>query len=238
MDADTFRRHLQREVAAYSAALDRVAEANAWHKPVPSCPGWTVRDLTDHLIGIHYWVIDAINNKGGTELERPAATDEELPAAFRTSTSQLLTALDTDPATPCWTFGNNQTVGFWQRRQPHEHQIHRWDLEQALGQSSRLESELATDGIDEVVSFFWPRQVALGRVAEPSERLTLTDRDTGRTWHLGNLTTTQDPVAALTGSPEAVLLALWQRIPLDDPRLSWSGDDGAGRDLLRLKVVP
>lgn len=238
MDAATYRGHLQREVTAYAAALRRAAASNAWTAPVPSCPGWNIRDLTDHVIGIHYWVLDAIAGKGGTALEPPAATDDELPSAFEVSSGLLLEALDQDPATPCWTFGDNRTLAFWQRRQPHEHQIHRWDLEMALGLSPTLDSALAADGIDEVVRFFWPRQVALGRAEEPSGQLALATSDTDHNWLLGNLTATFEPVAALTGDADDVLLALWKRLPAQDPQLTWSGDVAAGRAILALKVVP
>ena len=67
----------------------------------------------------------------------------------------LQRALDRDPGTACWTFAvdvasGGGTVGFWQRRQPHEHAIHRWDFEVALGLMPTLDPSPAADGIDEV----------------------------------------------------------------------------------------
>jgi uncharacterized protein (TIGR03083 family) len=238
METAAFRRHLEREITSYDAGL-RLARANElWDAPVSSCPGWTIRDLTEHLIGIHYWVLDAIGGKGGTELERPPATDDRLPDAFLTSTDLLLTALDQDPETPCWTFGDRQSLSFWQRRQPHEHQIHRWDLETALGHAATLDSELASDGVDEVVTFFWPRQITLGRTAEPFGQLALRVTGSERSWLLGNLTSTSEPVASLSGSAEDLLLALWKRLPADAATLTWSGDIEAGRAILAQKLVP
>ncbi len=237
MDAADFRHHLEREIQAYAAGLRLAQDARQWDAPVSSCPGWTIRDLTEHLIGIHYWVLDAIHGKGGTELEPPAATDDQLPAAFDTSAGLLLDALNQDSDTPCWTFAAEQTLGFWQRRQPHEHLVHRWDLHVALGAPASLDAELAADGIDEVVTFFWPRQVAMGRAEAPTDQLALkTDR--GQTWAIGSLENTQAPVATLTGPAESLLLALWKRIPADHASLEWSGDQAAGEALLALKLVP
>ena len=39
--------------------------------------------------------------------------------------------------------------------------MHRWDLGAALGRD-RLPERLAADGVDEVVTMFFPRQVRLG----------------------------------------------------------------------------
>ena len=242
MDSQTRRSHLDRELTAYADTLAGVDAAAAWATPVPSCPGWAIRDLTHHLIGLHYWVTDAVNGGVGKEAGPPMAADDRLTAAFVTSSAMLREALDRDPETPCWTFAGDRatgggTVGFWQRRQPHEHAIHRWDLELSLGLTPTLDPALSSDGIDEVVTMFWPRQVALGRAEEPIEQLQLVAADTDRSWLLGSLSPT-NPIATMTGSASDVLLALWKRIPPDSPTLHWSGDQTAGTALLGHKLVP
>ena len=246
MDASDFRRHLQREVASYAAGLRVAHEQAAWDRPIAACPCWSVRTLTDHLIGIHYWVRDVISGRTGLDLVPPTATNDELPAAFAESAHRLIAALDQDADTPCWTFGDpqldTQKLGFWQRRQPHEHQIHRWDLETALDTSltvdRTLDPALAADGIDEVVTFFWPRQVALGRATAPLNHVAITETDTGHTWLLGSLTSTTTPIATLSGRAEDVLLALWKRLPSDHEGLAWSGDIAAGHAIVSHKLVP
>lgn len=239
MEAEDYRSHLKREILAYSAGLTLANDRGLWNSPVLACPDWSIRDLTEHLIGIHYWVLDAIRGKGGTALQPPAAIDDALPEAFAASTALLLEALDQDPDTPCWTFATEQqSLRFWQRRQPHEHLIHRWDLEAALGIPTNLDATLATDGIDEVVTFFWPRQVALGRVEAPSDTLALTTTDSGKTWTIGSPEKATTPVATLSGPAELVVLALWKRIPAEHPSLVWYGDQAAGQALLALKLVP
>ncbi len=242
MDSQTFRAHLDRELTTYADLLGTVDSSGAWGSAVPSCPGWAIRDLTHHLIGLHYWVTDAVNGGSGREFGPPMPDDREIAEAFLTSAAMLRRALDRDPGTACWTFAvdvasGGGTIGFWQRRQPHEHAIHRWDLEVALGLVPTLDPVLAADGIDEVLTMFWPRQVALGRTEEPVDQLEVVATETDRTWLLGRLTP-GNPVATLTGSAADVLLALWGRIPPDSLTLHWSGDQAAGSTLLGLKIVP
>lgn len=242
MDSHTSRSHLGHELAAYADRLASVDAAAAWATPVPSCPGWAIRDLTHHLIGLHYWVTDAVNGGVGQEAGPPMAADDRLAPAFLTSSAMLREALDRDPETPCWTLAGDHatgggTVGFWQRRQTHEHVIHRWDLELSLGLTPTLDPALSSDGIDEVVTMFWPRQVALGRATEPIEQLQLVAADTDRSWLLGSLSPT-NPIATMTGSASDVMLALWKRIPPDSPTLRWSGDQMSGTALLGRRITP
>jgi len=243
MDSEALRGHLEREVSAYAAGLARACmEPSQLDSAVAACPGWDVRDLTHHLIGIHYWVIDAINGRGGEDLGPPPAADRDLVRAFSTSSGLLLDALDGDPTSPCWTIGEDHTLGFWQRRQPHEHSIHRWDLETALGlvktdPAPVLDPQLSTDGIDEVVTFFWPRQVAMGRAQPPSGRLEIVCFDSGGVWYIDDPATSDRPVVAtLAGPSPELLLTLWKRRADQDG--DWTGDAEAGRAVLGLKLVP
>lgn len=66
----------------------------------------------------------------------------------------MITVLDTDPATPAWTFGTDRTVRFWQRRQVHEVTLHLYDalLSQGLEAGWTPDPELAWDGVDEVAT--------------------------------------------------------------------------------------
>lgn len=242
MDSQAHRAHLGRELAAYAELLGTVDNTDSWGAQVPSCPGWAIRDLTHHLVGLHYWVTDAINGGSGRESGTPMPADTEITGAFLMSAAMLQQALDHDSDMPSWTFTDDVasgagTVGFWQRRQPHEHAIHRWDLERSLGLTPVLDPLLSGDGIDEVVTMFWPRQIALGRAQEPAEQLRLIAIDVDATWLLGSLGPTS-PAATMTGSAADILLALWKRIPPDAPALSWSGDREIGAGVLALKLVP
>ena len=66
-----------------------------------------------------------------------------------------------EPSRTCWTLAPPGDIRFWSRRQAHETMIHRWDLATAIGARADLDPALAVDGIDEAVTMFFPRQIAL-----------------------------------------------------------------------------
>lgn len=183
---------------------------------VPSCPGWTVADLVDHLGGVHQWARHAVvegNPKGEPE---PAVGD--LVAWYRQHAGDLLETLrSTDPAAPAWTFGTEQTAGWWSRRQVHETRMHTRDLLEAGGRVDawELPAELAWDGVREVATEFYPRQVRLGRT-EPipgTLRLRATDLPDADPITIGS----DEPVVEAAAPAVEVLLMLWHRAPAPDP---------------------
>ncbi len=208
--------------------------------PVPSCPGWTVHRLVEHLGGVHRWATTAVV-EGHRNGEQPAAPTEsgELLAWFTEGATTLLDTLRSrDPAEPCWTFAPQRTVAFWWRRQAHETAMHAWDLAAAVGDDRyAMVPDLAADGITEVVDFLVPRRVYEGRTPQPREALTLSATDTGQTWQITGRAG-QAPTAAISGTAEALLLLLWHRVDLDDHRLTQGGDRAAARATLSLPLVP
>ncbi|QCR19076.1 maleylpyruvate isomerase family mycothiol-dependent enzyme [Agrococcus sp. SGAir0287] len=226
------RIHLAREVRAMVALARRADDEDAWDAPVPSCPGWSLRDLVAHVGGIERWVLHALAHGDGDAPAPRVPDDAGLAAWLAGSAQALLEALAVDPATPAWTMAPPRTVGFWIRRQAHEHAIHAWDAAVALGDAPSLDAGLAADGIEEVVGTLWPRQLRLGRVVAPDLGLALV-ADGGGTWLLGG-----EAATTLAGDAEALALALWHRIPADDPRLRWSGDVTVGRSVLALPLAP
>ncbi|MFZ2502607.1 MAG: maleylpyruvate isomerase family mycothiol-dependent enzyme [Nocardioides sp.] len=243
-----WRRHLARELSAYAARLADAVATGRLDAAVAACPGWTVRDLTTHLIGLHRWVAGAVTDQTGRRDSDPTPADDQLLALFDETAASVLHVLDRPATDPAWSFADDRTVGFWQRRQPHEHAIHRWDLEVALGRSPELDEELAQDGVDEVVRMFWPRQIALGRTQAPTDSLTLRIPGTARSWVLGDPNDpAPTPCAEVSGTGAALVLLLWGRLApghstssgtLAAGQLSWSGDEERGRALLDLAITP
>ena len=228
--------HLDRELTAYAAALGAaVTSPVLLDRPIPACPGWNARDLTHHLISVHAWVAQALLGGGDNKPEMPE--DKALLRGFSASATFLREVLDAPGDTACWTFTEARTVIFWQRRQSHENAIHRWDLESALGHDGQLDPDLAADGIDEVVTMFWPRQIQLGRAKEPDEQVRLRSL-TGCEWVIGRLGPADDPCATVSGSTEDLCLALWGRIGWDDRSLTWSGDRTTAAAVLSRSLVP
>lgn len=237
LESTDLRIHLAREMRAIVTLARRADDEGAWDAPVPSCPGWALRDLVAHVGGVERWVLHALAHGDGDAPEPRVPADELLAAWLQDSAQLLLEALALDAATPAWTIAPPHTVGFWVRRQAHEHAIHAWDAATALhaargGCAAALDARLAADAIDEVVGTMWPRQVRLGRADEPAAGLALV-ADGGGAWTLG-----REAVATVEGDAETLALALWHRIADDDPRLRWSGDVAAGRAVLALPLAP
>ena len=82
---------------------------------------------------------------------------------------------------------------------------------------------------------FFPRQVRLGRTAPLPESLALAPAEGGR-WLLPG--DAPAPAATVSGPAEAVLLLLWHRIALDDPRLRVSGSRAAADAVLAVALTP
>lgn len=227
--------HLRREIDAFAAALARaVASPVGLDLPVVACPGWTVRELAHHLGEVERWVVHAVETGSGRMDSPEFPADEVLQDWYAQGSTRLLATLDDDPEAPAWTFAEPRSLAFWQRRQPHEHAIHRWDLETAIGEPGDLDPALSADGIDEVVTTLWPRQLRLCRAEEPTQALEIVATDVDGRWQIGR----GDPVATLSGPASGILLALWRRLPSSAPGLTWNGAADDGRAVLDRALAP
>jgi uncharacterized protein (TIGR03083 family) len=228
-----------------AADVLRLLDRAELDQPVPSCPGWSVADLIAHLGETHRWAAHAVRagNPDAPEVFPPVTDRPALADWYRESAEDLIGTLrTTDPDAECWAFGPRpRTARFWFRRQPHEVAIHRWDLAAALGQDSGYPEALAADGVDEVVTMFFPRQVRLNRISPLTAALALRADGQDRDWVLaGDGAGPHDgPVDAEVSGPAAVLaLLVWGRVPLDDPRLRLTGDRAAAAQVLSAGIVP
>lgn len=201
-------------------ATGRFADAAAsgdLEAPVPTCPGWTLADLIGHLGWVHRWAAHAVT-EGTPDGDSPYAGDPpDMVEWYRESARTLVDALAVrEPEAPAWAFGPDKVTGFWRRRQVHETVVHEYDALGAVGRTEdwSIAPELAWDGVDEVASFFYPRQVRLERIAPLAGTLRLVPTDVDAApLEIGE----GDPVAELTGPASYLLLALWKRAPVDDP---------------------
>jgi uncharacterized protein (TIGR03083 family) len=219
---------------AYLASLDRdmrgmveVLRSADLALPVPDCPGWTLADLGRHLAEVHSWARGIVTTGAAGEPDEITTDPRELAGAYRDQAAQLLETLrSTDPAAPVWTMGPPpRQASFWVRRQAHETAMHLGDARRALGLDSPMSTELAADGVDEVVTVFFPRQVRLERIAPLAHglRLVLTDVP-GAAYTLAGDGTDPDAlvVATVSGTAYDVLHALWHRGGIE--RLEVDGD--------------
>jgi uncharacterized protein (TIGR03083 family) len=208
---------------------------------VPTCPGWTVRDLLVHTGAVHRWAADHM--LGGYTEERPmdetAPGDAELLDWYRDLHSRLSDALDAAPADlTCWFFlPAASPLAFWARRQAHETTVHRIDAESALGGGApAVDAEFAADGVDELLTGFHGRARSKVRTERP-RTLRVRSLDTGHDWLVrlstGHPVTERLAAGARAGGETAdctvsatagdLYLALWNRGPYD--ALTVEGDE-------------
>src|SRR5262249_26668256 len=129
----------------------------------------------------------------------------------------------------------------------HETLVHRWDVEAAAGQISAMDSALATDGIDEMLTVF--RRTRAGQPLPGSVVLTTTD--TGQSWRVnpapvpGGVETSSaearvaGKVPAPVAAPaESLLLALWGRIPIQGEVFQVTGQHEVARAFLPGPALP
>jgi len=196
---------------------------------VPTCPGWTLADLAQHMAYIHRWVTRAVVTAQRPPAEIPGPVDptnDVLADHLRTGVDELVATLEAqEPDARTWhPFAAPLVVAVWPRRQAQETMIHRWDAENAACRPGPLDPTIAADGILEFFELIAPRVVDRdGRVA-PKGVLRIECPDAGFVCTVSSGTTvdvelgdgvTAMPDATIAGRAEDVLLALWRRRSLD-----------------------
>lgn len=220
--------HLRGDVDAVLAVLAR-AELTA---PIAACPGWTLRDLVEHLGSVHRWATEIVRT-GSPLPEEPHHGVVDVAGWFADGATALVEKLAAvDPAGPCWSFTSDRTAGFWVRRQALETAVHRWDAERAVDEPGPIDAALAGVGIAEVVDLMTPRQVRLGRIDPLSAGIELRATDTGQSWTLGE----GQPATEVVASAEVLFLLLWHRIDAGDPRVRTSDD--VASEVLQTALTP
>ena len=223
------------------ALQDAVVQAGPGAE-VPSCPGWTGRELVTHLTATLHWVRETVPRGVTTrptiapEPLEPADWDEALDGLRRelTGTIETLEAVEAD--FPAWNWAPQaKQAGFWHRRMAHEVSVHRWDAEAAAGRPTPIETKLAADGVSEVLDTWLPA----GKRKGPTDLhgvVHLVAADAGYEWFVrlrgagvalldtGTILDTDDhhARAQATGTASDLLLALMGRLRMD--RLVTTGD--------------
>jgi len=131
---------------------------------VPSCPGWTVADLTRHVGEVYLHKTLAMREGAEPDPWPPKELADEEPLALldRAYTGLLAEFAVRKPEDPAGTwYAPDQTVGFWIRRMAQETVIHRIDAELGTRQPvAPVPADLAIDGIDELLKVFVAYSVA------------------------------------------------------------------------------
>lgn len=208
--------------------------------PVPSCPGWQVRDLLKHLGYVHRWAATYVgeghlswrDRLSEREVLSGGPVDADLPGWFREGHAGLVRTLEAaDPGLACWAFLDAPTpLAFWARRQAHETAIHRVDAGLAgggatTGAGAGFSPRFAADGIDEFVMGFLERDSRQGTWRGPLGTLGIhADEGAGQTAHWrvvsepGRFAVARGSGPAdcdVTGPAISLYLLLWNRASTD-----------------------
>jgi uncharacterized protein (TIGR03083 family) len=147
-----------RLLACLEADYRRMREVVSGHLAarVPTCPDWTVADLTRPVGQVYLHKVECIRAGRARETDWPPAglQDEEPVALLDRSYAEFTAELAAhDPTEPGGTwYDPDPTVGFWIRRMAQETVIHRIDAELGAGVPlAPVPDDLAIDGIDELL---------------------------------------------------------------------------------------
>jgi uncharacterized protein (TIGR03083 family) len=209
---------------------------------VPSCPGWTVRDLLEHTAVVYLHKVEAMRSGAQPDPWPPDLSGRDVAELYDEATAGLIAELEQrGPDAPTWTWWKpDQSTGFWFRRMAHETAVHRVDAELAHDVVTPIDARLATDGIDEILRVMlagadW-EQYPSDHPVDAAVRIT----SGGRSWTVTMARTDaavsetnephedhdepgESPVAAeVFGDPDDVLLWLWRR--RDDEAVGFAGD--------------
>lgn len=188
---------------------------------VPGCPDWTTADLLAHMGKV--WrklamYVDRLPSAPITHPDIPEAPEGDAVDEFaRAGLSHLMEVLAAaDPDAPMWTYGADQSVAFFIRRAHLETLLHRVDAERAIGSLTPIITADAGDAVDELTS------VAFRGAGLPSGSLHLHQTDGDGEWMLevidGSTVIRREHAkgdAALRGTGEELMLAMWGRRPVD-----------------------
>jgi uncharacterized protein (TIGR03083 family) len=236
------------QIEGATAALAALVDGADLARQVPSCPEWTIRQLTTHVGRAQRWAAEITRTRAAEPIpfrevpdgrlpDDPAAHAEWLIAGARRLTGAVREA---GPA-QVWAFGSLAPATAWARRMTHEATVHLADAQLATGRqlSADAPADIAADGVDEWLSFIpgpAPGGPDILRAALPEGKVFhvhATDEGLGDSgeWLVSHL---PDGISvepghgrgdvALTGPAARLQLALVRRLPLTDEQLTVFGD--------------
>jgi uncharacterized protein (TIGR03083 family) len=203
------------ENRAFSELFRNVDES----KLVPTCPGWSLKQLFRHVGRGDRWAAQIVRDRLDNFLDprsveggKPPPDPADAISWLHGGAQRLVDAVELSGVeTPVWTFLGPRPANWWIRRRLHEVAVHRADAAIALGGEFTLEPDIAADGITE-----WLERIAI-QAGSDGEALPL---EGGNTIHLH---------ANDSGPSEA---GEWT-IGVSDDRISWSHEHGKGTVALR-----
>ena len=214
---------LFRAFQVYGSRLFTVANDHP-DAEITVCPGWDMADLVSHVGMVYGAVVGVIS---ADRMERPSLPFPTPPedGVYTWARNnfldlqEVLTSRDWDH--PIWTWGKDQTVGWFLRRMTHETLVHMWDAETSADEHISVDGGIAADGVNEFID--GPLQFSIRSNHEfsyPDGSIHLHRTDGEGEWLLQptskGLSVTYEHAKgdiAIRGSAMNLLLYLWGRHP-------------------------
>jgi uncharacterized protein (TIGR03083 family) len=209
-------------IACYEERASRavaVASANM-EAAVPSCPGWTGRDLLRHVgitpNGLRITISTPMDSsvpdmRKVRELNKSVPTDDEslIQWAYAEIEGWADHLRSLDPHAPAFTMTADKTMRYWIRHSAVETTVHLWDVEGISGSRTEIPADLGADGLDELLLLVDLRRFRKDLL--PTRSLRVAPTNTQRTWTFPG---TDDPASAddeVQGQAEQFMLRLYGR---------------------------
>ena len=210
---------------------------------VPTCPGWTVADVVDHVGTLYRWsaahvATNARARISPSTLDLGPPDDRSTPEWLAEGVAPMIgTFRSADPDERVWGWGADRHARFWPRRMLFETVIHRADAAFALGADVEIEPAVAADGIDELLcnlphaAYFAP---GIAELRGEDERIALRATDGDSSWSIRlvpagyawDWSTSDADVAIRAHTADLLLLLYGRRDRHDGGRFACDGDAG------------
>jgi uncharacterized protein (TIGR03083 family) len=216
-----------------------IATAPRFDLPVPTCPGWTLADLVQHIgAGRRSWaatVAAGPDAPGRVKVEDVAPLEREALLVWLADSSQQMidALLQAGPERGCWSWWDGSqsplTCGAVARHQLQEIAVHTYDAQLTVGAPEPLPEAVALDGVEEFLftccsttTSAWPHEPAVVDYHATE----------GRSWRQwlsadGSRITAPDASPAdvsVTGPASELELFLYGRLPVDGLKLDGKGE--------------
>ena len=143
------------ELRTCTAGLARIIDGDL-ERPVPTCPGWTFRQLATHVGRGHRWAAQIMATRATAPIPTREVADGKLPEDpaqhapwLNASAGLVVKAVSAAGDDPVWTPAGIRPARFWARRRAHEAAVHLADAQLAAGRDVDLATDVAADAVDE-----------------------------------------------------------------------------------------
>jgi len=135
------------ELRACTAELAEITDGDL-DRPVPTCPGWTFRQLVTHLGRGHRWAAQIVATRATAPVPTREVADGKLPEDparhgpwLNAGADLVIEAVTAAGSDLVWTMTGMRPASFWARRRAHEAAVHLADAQLAAGRSVDLRGD-------------------------------------------------------------------------------------------------